>query len=159
MTRFTAVLAVLAAVHTSSLIAQGPPGGQGGPTPLPDHWLTIDSVATALTLSSAQRTNISEAYTALNAVMKEAAAKRQAVRDLIQKEMAGRTFADMSDADRARMRAIGDSVRPELEAMQAEADQWHAAIRSNLSPEQQAKFDALPKPVVFRQMMRRGGGD
>jgi hypothetical protein len=91
--------------------------------------------------------------------MKEAAAKRQAVRELLQKELAGRTFADMTDADRARVRAISDSVRPELEAMQAEADQWHAAIRGQLSPEQQAKFDALPKPVVFRPMMRRGGGE
>lgn len=159
MNRFTTVLVILAAAYTSTLLAQGPPGSQGGPTPLPDHWLTIDSVSTALTLSSAQRTRINEAYTALNAVMKEAAAKRQAVRDLMQKEMAGRTFADLTDADRARMRAMADSVRPELEAMQAEADQWHAAIRSNLSPDQQAKFDALPKPVVFRQMMRRGGGE
>jgi Spy/CpxP family protein refolding chaperone len=45
-----------------------------------------------------------------------------------------------------------DSVRAEMEGFQAEADQWLAAIRNLLTPEQQAKFDALPKP----QLVRRG---
>jgi hypothetical protein len=42
-----------------------------------------------------------------------------------------------------------------MQALQDEADMWHQTIRNLLPPEQQAKFDALPKPVVFRQMMRR----
>src|SRR6266853_1469373 len=43
----------------------------------------------------------------------------------------------------------------EMLGFQAEADQWYAAIRNNLTPDQQTKFDALAKPMVFRPM---GGG-
>jgi hypothetical protein len=53
---------------------------------------------------------------------------------------------------RAKQRAKMDSVRAEMEGFQAEADQWLAAIRNLLTPAQQAKFDALPKP----QLSRRG---
>jgi len=43
-------------------------------------------------------------------------------------------------------------VRSEMEGFQAEADQWYAAIRNNLTPAQQAKLDALPKPqLAFRR--------
>jgi hypothetical protein len=51
------------------------------------------------------------------------------------------------------MRAHMDSVRTEMEGFQGEADHWTAAIRNNLTPAQQTKFDSLPKPQVFR----RGG--
>ena len=48
-----------------------------------------------------------------------------------------------------------DSVRTEMEGFQAEADQWYAAIRNNLTAPQQVKLDSLPKPRV---MGRMGGG-
>src|SRR6266513_2673681 len=54
-----------------------------------------------------------------------------------------------------QQRARMDSVRTEMQGFQAEADQWYAAIRNNLTPDQQTKFDALSKPMVFRPM---GGG-
>jgi hypothetical protein len=48
-----------------------------------------------------------------------------------------------------------DTARTEMEGLQAEADQWYAAIRNNLTPAQQTKLDALPKPQVA---FRRPGG-
>jgi len=39
--------------------------------------------------------------------------------------------------------------------LQAEADQWYTTIRNGLTPAQQTKFDALPKPQVT---FRRPGG-
>ena len=116
--------------------------------PLPDHWMTIDSLSQALGLSAAERTKITPAYTALNGVMKDAAARRQAIRQ--QMQASGFTPGQEPTPEQ---RARFDSVRAEMEGFQAEADQWHGAIRSNLTSAQQAKFDSLPKPLVFR----RGG--
>jgi len=63
----------------------------------------------------------------------------------------------MTPEQREAMRPKFDSLRTELEGMQAEADQWYATIRNLLRPDQQAKFDALPKPVVaMRGMGPRG---
>lgn len=145
----TAVL--LLSLITSSLLAQTPPppGGPGGRRfqPPPDHWMTIDSLAQALSLTADQKTKVTPPYTALNGVMKDAAARRQALRQQMQGSFQPGT--EPTPEMRARM----DSVRAEMEGFQAEADQWLAGIRSALTPEQQAKFDALPKP----QLARRGG--
>ena len=116
--------------------------------PLPDHWMTIDSLSQALGLSAAQRTKITPAYTALNGVMKDAAARRQAIRQ--QMQTSGFTPGQEPTSEQ---RARFDSVRAEMEGFQTEADQWHGAIRNNLTSAQQVKFDSLPKPQVFR----RGG--
>lgn len=114
--------------------------------PSPDHWMTIDSLSQALGLNAAQRTKITPAYTALNGVMKDAARRREAIRQ----QMQG-TFTP-GQPPTPEQRARFDSVRAEMEGFQAEADEWLAGIRSNLTPEQQAKLDALPKPqVVFRR--------
>jgi hypothetical protein len=156
--RVPALLLAATCIAAPAALSQGLGGGQGGPPPLPDHWLTLDSLAGAVGLSADQRGKVTEPYTALNAVMKDAAAKRAAMRERMMKEMGGRTFADLTDADRARLRAVNDSIRPELQAMQDEADMWHQTIRSLLTTDQQAKFDALPKPLVFRQMRRGGPG-
>jgi hypothetical protein len=110
--------------------------------------MTIDSLSQALGLNANQRTKIIPAYTALNGVMKDAAKRREAMRQ----QMQG-TFMP-GQPPTAEQRAKVDSVRAEMEGFQAEADQWLAAIRNNLTPEQQAKLDALPKP----QVMRRGMG-
>ncbi len=88
----------------------------------------------------------------LNGVMKDAAARRQAIRQQMQASGGGFTPGqEPTPAQRAKF----DSVRAEMQGFQAEADQWYAAIRNNLTPDQQTKFDALPKPMVFRPM---GGG-
>lgn len=131
----------------------GPPpeAGQRRFQPPPDHWLTIDSLSQALSLTADQRTKITPAYTALNGVMKDAAARRQAIRQQMQGSGGFTPGQEPTPAQRAKF----DSVRTEMEGFQAEADQWYAAIRNALTPAQQTKLDSLPKPAVFRRM---GGG-
>ncbi len=158
MRRLVAV-AVLSFLFTAPVIAQTPQGEPAGPgmgqrrfQPPPDHWMTIDSLSQTLGLSAEQRTKVTPAFTALNGVMKDAAARRQAIRQQMQASGGGFTPGqEPTPAQRAKF----DSVRTEMQGFQAEADQWYAAIRNNLTPDQQTKFDALPKPMVFRPM---GGG-
>ncbi|PYO86824.1 MAG: hypothetical protein DMD58_15865 [Gemmatimonadetes bacterium] len=140
-----AVLSLLAAAPAVAQTAQGEPPRRFQPPP--DHWTTIDSLSQTLGLTAEQRTKITPAYTALNGVMKDAAARRQAIRQ--QMQASGFTPGqEPTPEQRARM----DSVRAEMEGFQAEADQWVAAIRNNLTPEQQSKFDAVPKPqLAFRR--------
>jgi hypothetical protein len=108
--------------------------------------MTIDSLSQALSLNADQRTKITPPYTALNGVMKDAAARRQAIRQQMQGQFT--PGQEPTPEQRARM----DSVRTEMEGFQAEAEQWVAAIRNNLTPAQQAKFDSLPKPqLAFRR--------
>src|SRR6266550_2141938 len=141
-----AVLSLLAAVPTVAQTAQGEPPRRFQPPP--DHWMTIDSLSQAIGLNAGQRTKITPAYTALNGVMKDAAARRQAIRQQMQASGGFTPGQEPTPEQRARM----DSVRAEMEGFQAEADQWVAAIRNNLTPEQQSKFDALPKPqLAFRR--------
>ncbi|PYP97830.1 MAG: hypothetical protein DMD38_05025 [Gemmatimonadetes bacterium] len=158
MRRFAPV-AILSFMLAMPLVAQSPQGqaapagpGMGRFQPPPDHWMTIDSLNQALGLSADQRTKVTPAYTALNGVMKDAAARRQAIRQ--QMQASGSTFTPGQEPTPAQ-RAKFDSLRTEMEAFQAEADQWYAAIRNNLTAAQQVKFDSLPKPRV---MGRMGGG-
>lgn len=140
--------ALLLAVISTPAFAQDP-GAAGPPrrfAPPPDHWMTIDSLAQAVGLSADQKPKVTQPYTALNGVMKDAAARRQAIRQ----QMQG-SFVQGQEPS-PEMRAKMDSVRAEMEGFQAEADQWLAAIRNLLTPAQQAKFDALAKP----QLTRRG---
>lgn len=150
------------AVPLFALTPVAAPGQQGAPPagsrfqPPPDHWMTIDSLAQALGLTVEQRGRVGEPYTALNGVMREAAARRRAVREAMQAALAGRSPQELSEAERGRLRARFDSSRAELEGYQAEADLWYGTIRNLLLPAQQAKFDSLPKPVVLPPL-RRGG--
>ncbi len=163
MRRFAAVAALFIVLATP-LVAQTPqsqpPAGGGGPgmaggrrfPPPPDHWMTIDSLSQALGLSPDQRTKVTPAYTALNGVMKDAATRRQAIRQ--QMQASGATFTPGQEPT-PEQRAKIDSIRSEMDGFQAEADQWYAAIRNNLTPAQQTKLDALPKPQLA---FRRPGG-
>jgi len=148
-----AAVAVLSLVFAAPAVAQS---AQGEPPrrfqPPPDHWMTIDSLTQTLGLTPAQRTKITPAYTALNGVMKDAAARRQAIRQQMQASGGGFTPGQEPTPEQ---RVKFDSVRTEMQGFQAEADQWYNTIRNNLTPDQQTKFDALPKPMVFRPM---GGG-
>lgn len=118
--------------------------------PPPDHWMTLDSLALALDLTAAQKTAVTEPYTALNGVLRDAAARRREIRDRMQGTFQRQPGQEPSPEMRARM----DSVRAEIEGFQAEADQWLAAIRNALTPAQHAKFDALPKPQLLPRMRR-----
>jgi len=148
--RRVAAVAVLSLILPALVVAQTQgDANAGGPRrfqPPADHWMTIDSLSQALGLNASQRTKITPAYTALNGVMKDAAARRQAIRQ----QMQG-TFMPGQEPT-PEQRARFDSVRAEMEGFQAEADEWLAAIRTNLTPEQQARFDGLPKPqLAFRR--------
>jgi Spy/CpxP family protein refolding chaperone len=151
-------VATLVALLASPALAQNPNSPAAGPgmgqrrfPPPPDHWTTIDSLSQTLALTPAQRTKITPAYTALNGVMKDAAARRQAIRQQMQASGGFTPGQEPTPEQRAKF----DSVRTEMQGFQAEADQWYATIRNNLTPDQQTKFDALPKPMVSRPM---GGG-
>ena len=149
-----AALALLSLALATQARGQVPDSARRRFQPPPDHWMTIDSLSQTLGLSSAERTKITPAYTALNGVMKEAAARRQAIRQ--QMQASGMQFTPGQEPT-PEMRARMDSVRTEMEGFQAEADQWYAAIRNNLTPAQQAKLDAMPKPMVFRPRGTPGG--
>src|SRR5438093_10601045 len=146
-----ALLASPAFAQNATPPAGGPGMGQRRFQPPPNHWMTFDSLSQAVNLSADQRTKITPAYTALNGVMKDAAARRLAIRQQMQ---ASGSFTPGQEPTLAQ-RAKFDSVRTEMEGFQADADQWYAAIRNNLTAAQQVKFDALPKPRV---MGRMGGG-
>jgi hypothetical protein len=126
-------------------------GGQRRFGPPPDHWMTLDSLAQAVDLTADQKPTVAQPYTALNGVMKDVAARRQALRQ----QMQGSFVPGQEPTP--EMRAKMDSVRTEMEGFQAEADQWLAAIRNLLTPAQQVKFDALPKPQFMRRPSRGTG--
>lgn len=138
---------LLLALPAQPALAQDP--GARRLQPPPDHWMTLDSLAQAVGLTAGQRAKVTEPYTALNGVMRDAAARRRAMRQQMQGSF--QPGAAPSPEARARM----DSIRAEMEGFQAEADQWYQAIRNQLTAEQQVKFDALPKPMVA--MRRRPG--
>jgi len=149
--RTVAAALLILGLATQAMAQGGAPGAPANAQrrfpPPPDHWMTIDSLSQALGLSSAERTKVTPAYTALNGVMKDAAARRQEIRQRMQ--ASGMQFTPGQEPT-PEMRARMDSVRTEMEGFQAEADQWYASIRNNLTPAQQTKLDALPKPMVFR---------
>ena len=147
------VAALLLTSLTIPALAQDPGamGGQRRFGPPPDHWMTLDSLAQAVGLTADQKPKVAQPYTALNGVMKDVAARRQALRQ----QMQGNFVPGQEPTP--EMRAKMDSVRTEMEGYQAEADQWLAAIRNLLTPAQQVKFDALPKPQLMRRPPRSTG--
>lgn len=152
MTRLSAAVLLAACLFAPAApaLAQEPGAmGQRRFAPPPDHWMTLDSLADAVGLTADQKPKVGQPYTALNGVLKDAAARRAALRQQMQ---AGQGSFQPGQEPTPEMRARMDSVRVEFEGYQAEADQWLAAIRNLLTPAQQAKFDALAKP----QLARRG---
>ncbi len=101
--------------------------------PPPDHWMTLDSVVTAVGVAEAQRSDVAKHYEGVNAVMKRAAGERRAMRQ----RMSG--GGPPSEEQRAAM-------RDKFEGLQKEIDVHYFALRALLTPEQQAKLDALPRP-------------
>jgi hypothetical protein len=151
--RRLAALALVSLIFATLLLAQEPGamGGQRRFQPPPDHWMTIDSLAEAVGLTADQKTKVVPPYTALNGVMRDVAARRQALRQ----QMQGSFMPGQEPTP--EMRARMDSVRAEMEGFQAEADQWLAAIRNLLTPAQRTKFDALAKPQFIRRPPRGTG--
>jgi hypothetical protein len=121
--------------------AQG--GGQGmrmGPPP--DHWMTFDSLVAAVGITDAQKPDAQKHYDAINAIVKAAADRRASMRG---------QFRDMSQDQR-------DSLRAEMQKTRSDIESHYNELRAVLNADQQAKFDALPKPPYMSMMMRRGPG-
>src|SRR2546428_3909068 len=107
----------------------GPGLGQGRFQPPPDHWMTFDSLSQALSLSADQRTKITPAYTALNGVMKDAAARRLAIRQQMQASggfTPGRQPTPSQSATLYYLRTASDGRL-------AAADQSNDALRTTLT--------------------------
>ena len=138
MRRSALALVITGLVCATPLHAQG----RGQFPPPPDHWLTIDSLVTMVQITADQRAAVTEHYQQINAVMKEAAEKRTALR-------AGMT-GPPTEADRARMTAF----REEMTAMQMKIDEHRQAIRAMLTDEQQTLFDALPAAQLMTPRQR-----
>ena len=135
----------LSAIAGLMLLA-GPALAQGGGrmmTAPPDHWMTFDSLVAAVGVTDAQKADVQHHYDALNAVMKQAAEKRRTMRE------------GMMGAGGPPSQTQRDSMRSAMEALQKDVDTHYNELRALLTPDQQAKFDALPKPQVA---MRRPPG-
>lgn len=129
------------------LLLAAPAVAQGGRPmqPPPDHWMTFDSLVAAVAITDAQKPAAQKHYDALNVVMKQSAERRRAVMGTM---MGG---GPPSPEQREAMRA-------EFDKFQADADAHYGELRKLLTADQQAKFDALAKPVV-RMMGRRPPGE
>jgi hypothetical protein len=125
----------LIATLTGAAQAQGPMGGQRRAPP--DHWLTIDSLVAAVGITDAQKPDVTKHYDAVNAIMKQAAHERQ--------EMFASMGGERPSADQMQ------AFRTKLESMQVDLDKHLKELRDLLTPEQQAKLDALPQPRVAFQ--------
>jgi hypothetical protein len=136
------LLAIVALALAGPAMAQGG-GGMGGGMrmPPPDHWMTMDSVSQALSLTAAERTAIQGSYDSINILLKRGVAIRDSIR------------GSMSPG--GDMRAAMTAGRALLQPLQDQEDALVKAIRGHLTADQAAKFDAAPPPRVLRQP--RGG--
>ncbi len=127
------------------LLLAAPAMAQGGRQmqPPPDHWMTFDSLVAAAGITDAQKPDVQKHYDALNAVMKQSAERRRAVM--------GTMMGGGPPSQEQR-----DAMRAEFDKFQGDVDAHYGELRKLLHADQQAKFDALPKPVV--RMMRRPPG-
>jgi Spy/CpxP family protein refolding chaperone len=128
-------LALLTAASVAAAHAQQP-------APPADHWLTMDSLVQQLALTPEQQKTVAGPYEKINAVMKEAAERRAAIRQ-------GMGGGPPSPEAREQFMAM----REQFTATQQTIDEQYAAIQKLLTEQQRATFDALPNPSVA---MRRG---
>lgn len=134
------VLSCLLILAATPVAAQQRPG-PGGRTPLPAQWIPFDSLAAAVGLTLDQHPEAARLHTTLDSLMRRGAELRGQMRE----EMQG-------SRNRDRMRALRD----QLEFLQADVEKRHTAIRTLLTAEQHAAFDALRAPQVIPARMRRG---
>ncbi|GBD32524.1 hypothetical protein HRbin33_01493 [bacterium HR33] len=135
------------AVVWALVLSSAPLWAQRGQfTPPPDHWLTLDSVVQMVGVTDAQKPEVAKHYEAINAVLKKAAEERRKMREQF---MAG--GGPPSPEQRQAMQSA-------FQKFQAELDEHYGALRGLLTPEQQAKLDALPRPRVVMMGGRRQPG-
>jgi hypothetical protein len=115
--------------------------GRGQFAPPPNHWMTMDSVAQALSLTAAEKSAIQPQYDSINAILMRATAIRDSVR------------ASVSGG--GDMRAAMGSARQMMQPLQDREDALLKEIHGKISAAAAAKLDAAPPPKVMRQ--RPGG--
>jgi hypothetical protein len=124
--------------------------------PFPDRWLTLDALAGQLALSADQRANIEAPLAEFNAVLQRATQRRQ---QLAEEFKGSPRYSQMNAGERQALEDRLRVIRAEYESRQAELDQWRGAIRAQLTADQQARFDALPKPRLVPEAQAAGGGN
>lgn len=142
MRRVVPFLAVLTGLCAVALPAAAQSGGmrQGFRAP-PDHWLTMDSLATAVGVTAQQKAGVQAHFDSIQVLYKQATAARQKMRQ---------QFQSGERPSRDQMQ----QTRTDIEHMQQAVDAQYNELRALLTADQQAAFDKLPKPHVA---MRRGG--
>jgi hypothetical protein len=110
---------------------------------IPDHWLTLETLTSRLSLSADQVAAVSEPYAALNAALLQAHNRRD---ELAAQHSGTRGVSQMSDAQRQALRDELAAISNEYAGRQRDVDNLLASIRAQLTPDQQASFDALEKP-------------
>ena len=143
---FLAIALLVGGLGTLAAQTGGGMGGMNGMRmqPPPNHWLTMDSVAQALTLTGAEKTTIQPQYDSINAVLMRA----QAIRDSIRSNFQGSgDFREMMQAARGL-----------LQPLQDREDALVKEIHGKISAAAAAKLDAAPPPRVLRQRPPGGMG-
>ena len=127
------------------LAAQGG-GGMGGRgfAPPPNHWMTMDSVAQALSLTAAEKAAVQPQYDSINAILLRAAALRDSLRASFQ-----------PGGDRQAAMA---AMRGVMQPLQDQEDALLKEIHGKISAAAAAKLDAAPPPRVMRQRPAGGMG-
>jgi len=115
-------------------------------SPIPDHWLTLETLTSQLSLSSDQAASLSEPYAALNAALQQAYNRRE---ELAATYSGTRGIRQMNDAQRQALRDQLTAISNEYAGRQREVDNLLASIRAVLTADQQAQFDGLEKPRVL----------
>ena len=139
--RKTLITTVLMGAAALPLAAQG--GGMAGGRfgPPPNHWMTMDSVAQALSLTAAEKAAIQVPYDSINALLMRA----QTIRDSIRSHFQGG----------GDFRAMVAAARQVLQPLQDQEDALVKELRGKISAAAGAKLDAAPPPRVLRE--RPGG--
>ena len=115
-------------------------------SPIPDHWLTLETLTSQLSLSSDQVAAVSEPYAALNTALQQAYNRRE---ELAATYSGTRGIRQMNDAQRQALRDQLAAITDEYAGRQREVDNLLGSIRAQLTAEQQAQFDGLEKPRVL----------
>jgi hypothetical protein len=132
------------ALSTASLSAQGP----GQFQPPPDHWISLDSLATVLNLSADQRKAVAPHQAAIDSIVHAAAEQRAQMR--AQMQGGG---GPPSEADRARFA----DMRTKFQDMQTAAEHHLDELKALLTDQQNAKLAELREiQIAFR---RRAPGE
>jgi hypothetical protein len=111
-------------------------GGQRQFAPPPNHWMTMDSVAAALSLTAAEKTAIQPQYDSINAILMRASAIRDSLR------------ANMPPG--GDMRSAMAAGRAMMQPLQEQEDALMKEIHGKISTAAAAKLDAAPPPRVMR---------